>query len=181
MRNAFGVVAPVILFAMLLLEPASVDAQLSPVKGTCEVSNIAYVTAANSVPTQGSTIPLIYTDVPNMSVTVLVTPVRPGGERCLEVSFSAVVHRVEEFDLNTLYVRALLDGTKVGSPVDSSKGGVFFTGGSTALEKHSNTFTWIFPNVADGTHTVKIQMDTPSAALLDGPTLGPRSLVVRFK
>jgi hypothetical protein len=174
MRNAFSVVASAILFAMLLVVPASVGAQLSDFKGTCEVSKIAYATASNSVPTGTGTWDGIFLDVPSMSVTVVVTPVRPGGERCLMVSFSAMVSSAGQ-EWPRLPVRALLDGNQVGSP-----GFVYFSADDLILfgEHHSNTFNWIFPDVAAGTHTVKIQFAIPPGP---GPTLSRRSLVVHFE
>jgi hypothetical protein len=191
MKVTPAVFASLIVFTMILAEPASAGAQdtydFGPVEGICQASKIAFATSNTSAWTGSDD----FVDIPDMSVTVSVTPARAGETRCLVVSFSAEVWPTEAWLWARVMVRALLDGVEVGSPSGATPtGGVAFAtdhahsivDGHPVNVPRPNTFNWVFPNVPAGLHTVTMQFrkidEWPPT---EAPELGPRSLVVHFE
>jgi hypothetical protein len=178
MKGAFCVLASVTVFAMMLVEPKSAGAQQGPVQAVCSASKLALVASEPAVAPSSNQ----FSDIPDMLVQVLATAPPGLGVRCLKVSFSAEVFRVGYWDGNRMVVRALLDGVQVGSPVNSSWGGITFYAGPTQWEPHTSTINFVFPNVAEGLHTITMQFRTANAfLLLVPPRMGARSLVVHYE
>jgi hypothetical protein len=191
MNVSLAVFASVAVLTTMLAEEAGAGAQdtrdFGPVEGICQASKIAFVTSNTSAWTWSED----FVDIPEMSVTVSVTPARAGETRCLVVSFSAEVWPTEAWLWARVMVRALLDGVEVGSPSGAPPtGGVAFATdhAHSIVDGHPNnvprpnTFHWVFPNVPAGLHTVTMQFrKIDEWPPLEGPELGPRSLVVQFE
>jgi hypothetical protein len=112
------------------------------VSGSCPTPGTHFVAADN---TGSSTVSTTYVDVPDMSVTFTA-----GGTRtfCATATFSAFTFAPAGA---LLYVQALMDGTVVGAPGEQQ------FSGDDGLWAVAHAFTFVFPSVAPGAHTIKIQ------------------------
>jgi len=130
------------------------------VAGSCPTPGTHFVAADD---TGNSTISTTYVDVPNMTVTFTA-----GGTRsfCATATFSAFTFAPGGALLD---VQALMDGTVVGAPGEQQ------FSGDDGVWAVSHAFTFVFPSVAPGAHTIKIQYRS-----FDGQTvfMHRRSLVV---
>jgi len=130
------------------------------VTGSCPTPGTHFVAADD---TGNSTISTTYVDVPNMTVTFTA-----GGTRsfCATATFSAFTFAPGDA---LLAVQALMDGTVVGAPGEQQ------FSGDDGVWAVSHAFTFVFPSVAPGAHTIKIQYRS-----FDGKTvfMHRRSLVV---
>jgi hypothetical protein len=133
--------------------------------GSCPTPGTHFVAADN---TGVSTTSTTYVDVPDMSVSFTTTGTRAW---CAVATFSAWSFASGDA---LLYVQAVMDGTVIGAPGEQQ-----FDGDSDedadGKWAASHAFTFVFPSVSVGAHTIKIQYRS-----YDGKTvfLHRRSLTV---
>ena len=135
------------------------------ITGGCPLPGSHFVAADN---TGLSTTSTTYVDVPDMSVTFTA-----GGTRsfCATATFSAWTFATGGA---LMYVQALMDGTVVAAPGEQQFSGDDDENANGEWAR-SHAFTFVFPSVAPGAHTIKIQYRS-----FDGKTVfvHRRSLVV---
>jgi hypothetical protein len=129
----------------------------TPSKGTittgsnCGGAFLAYST--NDEIAQVSTTSSSFVDVPGTSVTFTEQSFpRVPASTCVAVTFSAYAFAQGSGSL--MEVQAVLDGSTIGLP-----GFVQFTGSDNTWAS-AHAYTFVFPNVSLGTHTVKIQFSS---------------------
>lgn len=133
---AFRTTAAALFFAVMAQSGAeattTVTCEPSKVKAVAQTSNTNRITSSNT-----------FVDVPATSVTI-----NQGGNSnsCVIVDFSGLVATAMA---NAFFLRALLDDV-AGEP-DYGQITVNTT------QNQSRSISFIFPNVAPGTHTVKLQ------------------------
>jgi hypothetical protein len=91
-----------------------------------------------------------YADVGNSSLSFTIGG---SGKSCVIVTYAG---RMRAVTPEALWMRAVMDGSKIGEP-----GEVVMTaddGGAGSYAAHS--FTWLFPSVSPGGHVVKFQFRT---------------------
>jgi hypothetical protein len=139
------------------LAPGTRQSRAPALTGQCKVSKVSYATGED---TGNSTTSTSYVDVPGMSSTFT-----EGGTvtRCVTVEYTAFVFAAEGDNL--MFVRALLDGVTVASPSETQFDGDSDEDGDFQWAR-SHAFNFVFPSVAPGSHTIKIQWRS-----LDGGTI----------
>ncbi len=135
------------------------------ISGSCPTPGTHFVAADN---TGSSTASTTYVDVPDMSVSFTA-----GGTRsfCATATFSAWTFATGGA---LMYVQALMDGSVVAAPGEQQFSGDDDENANGEWAR-SHAFTFVFPTVAPGPHTIKIQFRS-----FDGKTVfvHRRSLVV---
>jgi hypothetical protein len=123
--------------------------QEAVVRTTCSTVRLSFASSNNTSQTTTST---TFVNVPDMSVSFTI----PGTtSTCITVHYTAVVWTGTGDRL--INVRARLDGAVNGFPAEVQFAG--FDGDNTLAQAH--TFNFVFPNVAPGAHTLRIQWRSP--------------------
>jgi hypothetical protein len=131
-------------------ESDSVDPQFHV--GTCIAKRASYATKFSNT----STASIAFIDVPEMIVSFNI----PGAiNSCLivDTSFQAFAPGASV----VMLARAVLDGFFVGQP-----GEFQIVGGATDVFSDSYNNQWVFPSVAPGFHTVKMQFRSNAGAFV---------------
>ena len=140
------------------LAPGTRQSRAPALTGQCKVNKVSYATGED---TGLSTTSLSYVDVPGMSSTFT-----EGGTvtRCVTVQYTAYVFAASGA-ATLMQVRALLDGVTVASPSETQFDGDSDEDADGAWAR-SHAFNFVFPTVAPGSHTIKIQWKS-----FDGTTI----------
>jgi hypothetical protein len=115
--------------------------------GVCTSSKISYKTSSETATTSTS----IYVTIPEAAIIFTQGGASAG---CVVVEFSGETSMGEA---GTMRIRPLLDGALSAAPNQ-----VAGDAGHTSTETHE--FTFIFPGVAPGKHTIRMQMSTGSGS-----------------
>jgi hypothetical protein len=130
-----------LLFAALT--PAT--ALAAPVGGTCSPTKLKYLASALETASNSTT---AFANIPEASVTFAQGGTKPS---CVIVRFSARTHTDSSPANNVVVIRAFLDNTTAALPAEVGYSG----DDGTVFRAHS--FEFIFPSVAPGVHTVRMQ------------------------
>jgi hypothetical protein len=138
------------------------------VTGQCAVGKTSFV--SSDIEGYGLT-STTYVDVPDMAVTFSV----PGTTRsCATAEFSAYTSTAAD---QLMMIRAVMDGVTVGAPFE-----VLFDGDSDedgdGRWARAHAFTFLFPSVQPGKHTIKIQWRSFSGGTV---VMSRRTLIVDHK
>ena len=155
-------------FAAASVVMTSNPGHAAPVTGSCSPTKVKFIASSLFDPTTS----LTFMNLPESVVNFTQGGTSPS---CVIVSFSADPISAPQIPGNPapLTVRAVLDGVTLALPneVDLSDGG---DDGNQA-----RSFDFIFPSVAPGPHSVRIQFKTVSAGL-SGTTVNRHNVIVNF-
>jgi hypothetical protein len=136
---------------------AEAQAEVAPqavVRRTCSTPRLSY---ASSDTTGVSTTSTTYVNVPDMSVSFTISGT---ASTCIVVSYTAEVYTGSDpnslIGNEVMFVRARLDGAVVGFPAEAQFEGDSDEDGDGAWAR-AHAFNFVFPNVAPGAHTLRIQ------------------------
>lgn len=140
----------------------------NPVSGNCSPTKVKFIASDSFAPTTSLTF---------MNLTESVVNFTQGGTSpsCVIVSVSADPISAPQVPGNPapLTVRAVIDRVLVALPNEVD----FSDGGDSGNQVRS--FDFIFPEIAPGAHSVRIQFKTVSAGL-PGTTMNRHNVIVNF-
>ena len=150
------------LFAVLSCSVITTHAYGQAQTGACTPTKVRYISASAGGTTHSTT--------PVNFLANNVNFVQGGASAsCVIVRFSA---HAEGNSGNTVVVRAVMDGATLGLQPDM----LFSDGGDLVTQARS--FDFIFPNVAPGNHSIRVQFRSPSG---NDVSIGQHNIIVQYK